>query len=211
MDLQARRTEYEAEGIDPDTFAVDPFDQFGNWFDAAVSADVDEPSAMVLSTVDGRGRPRGRNVLLRGVDSRGFVFYTNHTSDKARALEASGFGALTFHWYPLHRQVHVEGAAARVSDDESDAYFASRPRESQLGAWASDQSSTIESRSVLLDRLDEVTARFDGVDVPRPEFWGGWRIDPVRIEFWQGQPSRLHDRVRYDRDDALWHRSIVSP
>ncbi len=211
MDFEARRTDYEAEGIDPATFDASPFVQFDAWFAHAVESKVDEPYAMVLSTVDAEGRPRGRNVLLRGVDDRGFVFFTNHRSAKGRALAATSVAALTFHWYALHRQVHVEGTAVEVSAEESDTYFASRPRESQLGAWASAQSTVLDSRALLLDRLDEVTARFEGQDVPRPEFWGGWRVVPDRVEFWQGQPSRLHDRIRYDRSGAGWARAILSP
>ena len=205
------RTEYEAEGIDPDSFAPDPHAQFEVWFAEAVAAESAEPYAMTVSTVDADGRPRGRNVLLRGADARGFVFYTNYTSDKARALDATGVAALTFHWHQLHRQVHVEGTVERVAADESDAYFAKRPRESQLGAWASDQSAELQNRSELIDRLVEVTQRFEGGPVDRPEFWGGFRVVPDRVEFWQGQPSRLHDRLRYDRTADGWRRLLLNP
>lgn len=211
MDLTGMRQDYNAEGIDPSTFADDPTTQFGTWFAEAVEAEDAEPYAMVLSTVDEGGRPRGRNVLLRGVDTSGFVFYTNHESAKGRALDATGVAALTFHWHNLHRQVHVEGTAERVSAEESDAYFAKRPRESQLGAWASAQSTELPDRSTLIDRLMDATERFDGAEVPRPEFWGGFRIVPDRVEFWQGQPSRLHDRLRYDREPTGWRRLLLSP
>ena len=210
MDLSERRMSYEAEGIDLAAMADDPFTQFESWFSDAQASNEPEPYAMVVSTIDAQGRPRGRNVLLRGVDDRGFTFFTNYESAKAEAIESTGLAALTFHWHSLHRQVHVEGSAERVGADESDSYFAKRPRESQLGAWASAQSSIIDNRDVLLDRLAEVTERFAGGDVPRPEFWGGYRVSPARVEFWQGQPSRLHDRVRYDRDQAIWNRVILS-
>ncbi len=205
------RTEYEAEGIDPDAFAHDPTSQFASWFAEAVETEEAEPYAMVVSTVDAAGRPRGRNVLLRGADADGFVFFTNYGSDKATAMEHTGVAALTFHWHRLHRQVHVEGTVERVSAAESDAYFAKRPRESQLGAWASVQSSELANRAALIDRLMAVTAEFDGGPVPRPDFWGGFRVRPDRVEFWQGQPSRLHDRLRYDRTDDGWRRVLLSP
>ncbi|MFT7475830.1 MAG: pyridoxamine 5'-phosphate oxidase [Verrucomicrobiales bacterium] len=210
MDLSDRRTSYDAEGIDLASMADDPFAQFERWFANAQASTEPEPYAMVVSTVDAQGQPRGRNVLLRGVDERGFTFFTNYGSAKAEAIESTGVAALTFHWHSSHRQVHVEGRAVRVEDYESDTYFAKRPRDSQLGAWASAQSSVIESRDVLLDRLTEVTARFAGGDVPRPDFWGGYRVSPERVEFWQGQPNRLHDRVRYDRGEATWNRVILS-
>jgi pyridoxamine 5'-phosphate oxidase len=210
MDLSDRRMSYDAEGIDVASMADDPFAQFARWFSDAQASPEPEPYAMVVSTVDAQGWPRGRNVLLRGVDERGFTFFTNYDSAKAQAIESTGVAALTFHWHSLHRQVHVEGSAVRVGDDESDTYFAKRPRESQLGAWASAQSSIIDSRDELLDRLTEVTERFAGGDVPRPDFWGGYRVSPERVEFWQGQPNRLHDRVRYDIDENVWKRVILS-
>ena len=210
MDLSDHRVSYERAGLDVSDLDDDPFEQFRAWFDETVAAEEGEPYAMVLSTVDENGRPRGRNVLLRAVD-HGWVFYTNYTSSKAKALESSGFAGLTFSWLSMHRQVHIEGTVERVSEAESDAYFAKRPRESQLGAWASEQSVAITDRSVLQDRLDEVTERFAGGDVPRPEFWGGYRLVPDTIEFWQGQPSRLHDRVRYARTDTVWEQGRLSP
>jgi len=210
MDLSDQRINYEVEGLDFATMHDDPFGQFETWFDDAAEAGEHEPYAMVLSTVDESGRPRGRNVLLRAVD-HGWVFYTNYTSSKAAAIETSGFAALTFSWFSNHRQVHVEGAVERVSEAESDAYFAKRPRESQLGAWASEQSSLISDRSELQANLDDVTKRFAGSEVTRPPFWGGYRVIPDRVEFWQGQPSRLHDRLRYERSGNSWTHQRLSP
>jgi len=209
MDLSDHRTDYEATAIDHASMHDDPFRQFEIWFEEASGSDP-EPYAVVLSTVDQQGRPRGRNVLLRGVDT-GFVFYTNYGSAKAAAMDATGLGALTFRWFEVHRQVHVEGTVARVDEAFSDEYFAKRPRESQLGAWASRQSSRIESRQVLLAELDRLDARYRDRPIPRPDFWGGYRLTPERIEFWQGQPNRLHDRLRYDRHADGWGRTLLSP
>lgn len=211
MDLTDQRVSYDAERMEIDDMLDDPFAQFEQWFAEAEASGDPEPYAMVLSTVDVEGRPRGRNVLLRNVDDRGFVFYTNYESDKAVSIEATKVAGLTFRWFGLQRQVHVEGAVERIAAAESDDYFAKRPRESQLGAWASAQSRPIASRRELIDRLDEVTARFEGGAVPRPEFWGGYRVIPERIEFWQGQPSRLHDRIRYERASGEWQMVILSP
>ncbi len=202
---------YEAEGMDFASMDASPIAQFEAWFADAQASGDPEPYAMVVSTVDTAGQPRGRTVLLRGVDDRGFVFYTNYTSAKARALDSAGRAGITFHWHGLHRQVHVEGLVERVSSDESDAYFAKRPRESQLGAWASDQSSPISARRVLLDQLDKARETFEGKDVERPPHWGGYRVSPERVEFWQGQPSRLHDRLEYRRNDDGWEQTILSP
>lgn len=213
MDLPISRTDYEAEGLDAATVAADPIDQFNQWMDDAVAAGAPEAGAMVLSTVDAAGHPRGRNVLLRGVDDRGFMFYTNFESDKAKALDATGLASLTFHWFEVHRQVIVEGTVVRVTTEESDAYFASRPRESQLGAWASDQSSILANKDELLTALSEATERFADSEVTRPPFWGGYRVVPTAIEFWQGQPSRLHDRIRYEQssEDGSWETVRLSP
>lgn len=212
MDLSDQRVSYDTEGIDVEALLDDPIEQFAAWFSDAQSSPDGEPYAMVLSTVDADGWPLGRTVLLRGVDSRGFVFYTNYHSAKGRAIEVTGRAGLTFHWHNLHRQVHISGPVTRVSESESDTYFAKRPRDSQLGAWASDQSAEISGRSVIEARLAEVTARFEGREVERPEFWGGYRVQPRWIEFWQGQPSRLHDRVRYiAAEDGGWSRVILSP
>jgi pyridoxamine 5'-phosphate oxidase len=191
----------------------DPIDQFSQWLADAEAADVALPHAMALATADAEGRPSVRHVLLRGLDARGFVFNTNRTSGKARDLEANPHAGLVFLWKRLDRQVCVTGDVHRTGDDEDDAYFATRPREAQLGAWASRQSAPIEDRETLEARMIEMTARFDGADVPRPPFWGGYRLTPRSIEFWQGRRHRLHDRFRYARDDdgAGWRLARLAP
>jgi pyridoxamine 5'-phosphate oxidase len=211
MDLTDHRVSYDAERMNIADMLDDPFEQFEAWFADAEASSDPEPYSMVVSTVDADGNPRGRSVLLRRADARGFVFYTNYASAKARAMEATGVAALTFRWFDVQRQVHVEGTVERIDAAESDEYFAKRPRESQLGAWASAQSTKIESHEVLTDRLAEMSERFEGTPVPRPEFWGGYRVVPRRLEFWQGQPSRLHDRVQYDLEASSWKKSILSP
>lgn len=171
----------------------------------------DEPDAMVLSTADEDGQPSGRFVLLKEVDERGFAFYTNLESRKARALGANPRASLCFYWPELGKQVRIEGAVERVSDAEADAYFATRPRESQIGAWASKQSSTLASRQALDDRVAEIIARFDGVPVPRPPFWSGYRVAPAMIEFWTRDAARLHVRERYQRSGNSWTETLLFP
>ena len=166
---------------------------------------------MVLSTVDADGRPSARYVLLKEVDSRGFVFYTNLGSRKARALAANPYAALTFYWPPLDKQVRVEGGVEHVSAAEADAYFATRPRDSQIGAWASTQSAALDSRSSLDQHIREIRGRFDGAPVPRPPFWSGFRVHPQSIEFWTRDAARLHERVRFDRTADGWSRSLLFP
>jgi len=169
-----------------------------------------EPEAIVLSTVDAAGRPSGRYVLLKAVDARGFVFYTNFGSRKARDLMANPLASLTFYW-PPDTQVRVEGRVERVPDEEADAYFATRPREFQVGAWASAQSDALASRGALDERVREAAASFEGRAVSRPHFWGGFRVGPDRIEFWTRDPHRLHDRVLYERRNGVWARSLLFP
>ena len=188
----------------------DPIAIFQRLYEQAAQKCV-EPDAMVLSTVDPDGRPSGRYVLLKAVDDRGFVFYTNLESRKARALGANPFASLCFYWAPLDKQVRVEGRVERVTDLEADTYFATRPRESQIGAWASQQSAVLESPPVLDARVAAVRERFgDGV-VPRPPFWSGFRVVPSSVEFWSRDPARLHERERFDRQGDQWTRSLLYP
>jgi pyridoxamine 5'-phosphate oxidase len=192
----------------------EPFSLFDAWLDDAFAAkergELAEPTAMVVATsVD--NRPSARTVLLKDADATGFVFFTNYGSDKGRALTANAYAALHFGWYPLHRQVRVEGSVARVSRAESVAYFATRPRGSQLGAWASAQSSVVASVEELAQAYTEVEERFAGSEVPCPEHWGGYRVTPDLVEFWQGQPSRMHDRLRYSHETGGWRLTRLAP
>jgi len=189
----------------------DPIAMFTGLFEQARTSGLEEPEAMVLSTVDQDGRPSSRYVLLKEVDARGFVFYTNLESRKARALAANPFAALCFYWPPLDKQVRIEGDVERVSDEDADAYFSTRPRESQLGAWASRQSSALDSRATLEQKLDETRARFDGRAVTRPPYWSGYRVVPNAIEFWTRHAARLHDRARFTREDGRWLRTLLYP
>ena len=188
----------------------DPIAMFAALFERA-GRECAEPDATVLSTVDADGRPSARYVLLKGVDERGFVFYTNLGSRKARAIAANPYAALTFYWPPLGNQVRVEGDVERVSDEDADAYFASRPRASQIGAWASKQSAVLASRPSLDARVTEVHDRFEGGPVPRPPFWSGFRVVAHSIEFWTRDPARLHERVIFQRRNGGWERSFLFP
>ena len=201
MDLSELRAEYERARFDVADVDPDPYVQFRRWYDAVVEAGYIEPWAMVLATVGPDGWPSARNVLLRGLSPDGFDFYTNYTSDKARDIEDNGRATAVFSWNLVHRQVRIVGTASRVSGAESDAYFASRPRGAQISAWASDQSEVLADRATLVRYHDEIDERFVDTDVPRPPWWGGYRIVPHLYEFWQGRENRLHDRLRYTRDD----------
>ena len=191
--------------------ALDPFARLGAWLDDAAHAGIAEPAAMTLATATPDGAPSARIVLLRGLDPSGLVFYTNYDSRKGDELAANPRAALAFYWGPLARQVRVEGHVTRLAADESDRYFAQRPRGHQLSAWASRQSSVIPNRAYLEERVREAEQRFAGGDVPRPPYWGGYRLVPTRFEFWEGRPDRMHDRTVYLRDGAGWRTERLSP
>jgi pyridoxamine 5'-phosphate oxidase len=203
--------QYVGAPLDPADCAADPIVEVKRWLTLAVDGGLPTANAMTLATIDDRGRPAARIVLLKEVDERGFVFYTSYDSRKARDLAAHAWAALVLHWEPLHRQVRIEGAIERVSAAESDAYFASRPRGSQLGAIASPQSQPITSRQVLEDLVHDAAAKAGDAALPRPDHWSGFRLVPDLVELWQGQPSRLHDRVRYRLVDSSWVKDRLAP
>ena len=191
------RREYTRAGLREADVAPDPIEQFRKWFEEALAAGLHEPNAMTLATATSAGRPAARVVLLKGFDERGFVFYTNYEGRKGRELEENPYCALVFYWGELERQVRIEGRAGRVSGEESDAYYRSRPLGSRLGAWVSEQSRPVGDRATLEERLRELEDEYEGREVPRPPFWGGYRVVPEEIEFWQGRENRLHDRLLY--------------
>ncbi|MFD7919061.1 pyridoxamine 5'-phosphate oxidase [Streptomyces sp. NPDC059740] len=207
------RARYSAQGLLEQDLAPSPHEQFAHWFDAAVVSGLHEPNAMVVSTADATGRPSSRTVLLKGHDERGFVFFTNYRSRKGGEIEANPRVSLLFPWHPLARQVIVNGTAVRIGRDETAAYFRSRPHGSQLGAWASDQSTPVTSRAELEHAYAELAERYpEAEQVPAPPHWGGYRVRPETVEFWQGRVNRLHDRLRYARSaDGGWTVTRLAP
>jgi pyridoxamine 5'-phosphate oxidase len=211
-DIASIRKEYSKASLDVTTVSHNPILQFDQWFNEAVTAEVPEPNAMTLATVNDQGRPSSRIILLKGVENNRFVFYTNYQSQKGKELEQNPACALTFFWPDLERQVRIEGIVGRIDEKRSTEYFQSRPRGSQIGAWASPQSSVIQNRALLDERTSQLEAKFLGVDkLPKPNQWGGYEVEPFMIEFWQGRPSRLHDRILYSKTDDVWKINRLAP
>lgn len=204
------RNEYIASGITENDLKSNPIDQFEIWLNEAVANKLMEPNAMHLATTSPDGKPSGRVMLLKGFDERGFIFYTNYDSRKANELERNSFAAMTFLWLELYKQVRIEGIVQRVSDKESDEYFKTRPRGSQISAWVSSQSKPIAGRE-LEEKVAEIEKRFHGHPIPRPDHWGGYCLSPVAMEFWQGRANRLHDRIQYKLEHGSWTKQRLSP
>lgn len=211
-ELSGLRHEYDAHGLRRADLHSDPLKQFGAWFAAALAAEIRDVNAMTLATATPDGRPSARIVLLKGFDERGFAFFTNYDSEKGRELEANPRATLVFYWVQLERQIRISGSVERTSREDSAAYFHSRPPGSRLGAWVSKQSEVIDSRQILDARLEEMRERFEDGEIPLPPHWGGYRVKPDQVEFWQGRPNRLHDRFRYSRRaDGSWQIDRLAP
>lgn len=208
--IQQLREDYGKEQLDFSDVDKDPLEQFRIWLKQAMNAGLPEPNAMTLSTLGEHNRISSRVVLLKGVDE-GFVFYTNYLSQKASELEKKPLAALNFLWLELERQVRIEGNIEKVSNEESEKYFASRPRNSQIGAWSSQQSRRVASREILQRRFEEISTKYEGMPIPRPTHWGGYRLKADRVEFWQGRPSRMHDRILFEKQADKWNISRLAP
>lgn len=211
MNLADLRKDYSLAGLAEKDLARDPFRQFEKWFAEAQAAKIAEPNAMIVATATREGRPSARTVLLKAVDGRGFVFYSNYESRKGRELDANPRTTLLFPWIAMERQIIIEGPAAKVAREESEAYFHSRPRHSQLGAWVSPQSTIVPDRRMLEDGLKLLEQKYAGQEIPLPPNWGGWRVTPELVEFWQGRRNRLHDRLRYRREKDGWAIERLAP
>ncbi|NNF22789.1 MAG: pyridoxamine 5'-phosphate oxidase [Saprospiraceae bacterium] len=206
------RTEYISNGINETTLKESPIDQFEVWFNEAVSNKLIEPNVMHLSTATPEGKSSSRIMLLKGFDERGFIFYTNYDSRKGIEINQNIYAAMSFLWLKLYKQVRIEGTISRISNEESDIYFSSRPRGSQISSWVSAQSTVISDRAQLINKSKELEKRFQGMSVPRPENWGGYCLSPQKVEFWQGRANRLHDRILYSlKNDNSWSRQRLSP
>ncbi len=209
--IAALRKNYQLMGLDENKIKNNPVDQFTIWFDEAISADVIEPNAMILSTVSQAGSPSSRTVLLKGLEEDGFIFFTNYESEKGKEIAQNNNVSLLFLWLDLERQVRISGKAIKLSTEGSEAYFKSRPRDSQIGAWASKQSEVVPDRQYLEDRFKTMRVKFEDQEIPLPDFWGGYKVIPSRIEFWQGRPNRLHDRILYSKNENEWKIERLSP
>lgn len=210
-EIQKLREDYQKGSLDESDVDRNPYEQFKKWLDEAVTSEVPEPNSMSLATVDASGKPHVRIVLLKGIDERGFIFYSNYDSDKGSQMDVNPHISLCFLWKELERQVRISGKVTRLDREESEEYFKSRPRMSQLGALASNQSEEIESRAVLEERFSSFEAKYEGKEIPMPEQWGGYMVEPTEIEFWQGRRSRLHDRIVFSQDNSNWKIKRLSP
>ena len=211
MGLADLREQYTKGGLRERDLRPSPFEQFQLWFDQAVAAQLKEPNAMCLATASAEGIPSARIVLLKGMDDRGFVFFSNYESQKGEELEENPHAALVFYWAELERQVRITGSVEKVTREETEIYFATRPRESQLGAWVSEQSVVISGRKALEEQMAALEKWYEGSEIPAPPNWGGYRVIPEAIEFWQGRPGRLHDRLRYRLEDGKWTIERLAP
>lgn len=212
LDLASLRQNYALQSLSESDVSADPMEQFNRWFEEALNAQIHEPNAMTLATADGAGRPSARIVLLKGADSRGFVFFTNYESKKGRDLAENPRAALLLNWLELQRQIRIEGRVEKVDQKTSESYFQSRPKSSQIGAWTSPQSQVIPNRETLSEKQQLLETQYASAEVlPLPPFWGGYRVIPDTIEFWQGRPSRLHDRIQYVLEDGTWKMERLAP